>query len=365
MAAPPETLHKRLLDNLTTGVMVFDQELRLRYINLAAESLLEISGRQFGNCAISQIFVDADKDIEAIINALAREHSFTKRKTELRVAHGKKLLVDYTITPFPESGELRGLMEIQAMSYADRISREENLIATHETTRELVRGLAHEIKNPLGGIRGAAQLLASELPDASLADYTSVIIEEADRLHKLVDQLMGSRKLPEVTSLNIHQVLERVRNLIEAEVGNRRIEVHRNYDPSIPSVSGDFELLIQAVLNIVRNAVQALDSPNVNHGDGRIELKTRVLRNITIGSRHHRLTVRVDIIDNGPGIPEDMRETIFYPMISGRPEGSGLGLSIAHSVIHQHHGIIECNSRPDRTCFSIYLPIQDEDNGES
>lgn len=357
-------MHKRLLDNLTTGVIVLDGELRLCYLNLAAEGLLASSGRQLQGITLQDIFLGFDEDISDIRNALEESRSFTKRKTELYPAHGKPIIVDYTITPLVDFNEHRLLMEIQIMTHADRIRREEAMINTHETTRELVRGLAHEIKNPLGGIRGAAQLLAAELPNTELTDYTNVIIEEADRLRKLVDRLMGSGKLPEMRLLNIHEVLERVRNLIEAEVSNKDITLVRNYDPSIPPITGDFEQLIQAVLNIVSNAVQALESPHVKHRSGIIELRTRVVRNVTIGVNFHKLAARVDIVDNGPGIPDELMSTLFYPMISGRAEGTGLGLSIAHSIINQHKGIIECQSKPGRTSFSILIPVH-TDNGSA
>lgn len=353
-------LHKRLLDHLSTGIIVFDQKLRLSYINLAAESLLAISGRQFQSAWIGDIFLGAEQDIADISNARDSHHSFTRRRAELHLPQGRTIVVDYTITPLTDMEDAHILMEVQALNYAERISKEEALVSTHETTRELVRGLAHEIKNPLGGIRGAAQLLAGELPDSELTDYTNVIIEEADRLHKLVDRLVGSRKLPELRSINIHEVLERVRNLIEAEVQDKDIHIERNYDPSIPEIMADPEQLIQAVLNIVRNAMQALESPNVRHSTGTIELTTRVLRNVTIGSTFHRLAARVEIIDNGPGIPEDLIGSIFYPMISGRAEGTGLGLSIAHSIINQHGGMIECNSKPGHTRFAIFIPVADQ-----
>ncbi|MDP1930569.1 MAG: nitrogen regulation protein NR(II) [Gammaproteobacteria bacterium] len=352
-----DNLHRRLLDHLSTGVIVFDHELRLGYINLAAESILAISGRQVQGAWIGDIFLNSAQDIAEIRNAQTSNHSFTKRKTELTTLQNQTMSVDYTITPLTDMDDAHILMEIQAINYAERISKEEALISTHETTRELVRGLAHEIKNPLGGIRGAAQLLARELPDSDLTDYTNVIIEEADRLHKLVDRLVGSRKLPELKLVNIHEVLERVRSLIEAEVVDKDIRIERNYDPSIPDVMADSEQLIQAVLNIVRNAMQALESPNVRHNTGTIELTTRVLRNVTIGSVFHRLAARIEITDNGPGIPDDLIGSIFYPMISGRAEGTGLGLSIAHSIITQHKGMIECSSKPGKTRFAIFIPV--------
>jgi two-component system nitrogen regulation sensor histidine kinase GlnL len=359
-----DNLHKRLLDNLSTGVIVFDQELRLSYINLAAESTLAISGRQIYKAWIGDIFLGAAQDIADIQSAQNSHHSFTKRKAELTMLQGRTISVDYTITPLIDLEDAHILMEIQAINYAERISKEEALVSTHETTRELVRGLAHEIKNPLGGIRGAAQLLARELPEGELTDYTSVIIEEADRLHKLVDRLVGTRKPPELRAINIHEVAERVRSLIEVEVMDKDIRIERNYDPSIPDVMADSEQMIQAVLNIVRNAMQALESPNVRHSSGRILLTTRVLRNITIGSVFHRLAARIEVIDNGPGIPEDLIGSIFYPMISGRAEGTGLGLSIAHSIINQHKGMIECDSKPGHTRFAIYIPVAPNARGK-
>ncbi len=352
-------IHKRLLDNLSTSIIVFDDELKLSYINLAAESLLAISGRQIQNAWIGDIFHNAEQDIADITNAANTQHSFTKRRTDLQLPQGRTILVDYTITPLNETENMQVLMELYGLNYAERINKEEALVSTHETTRELVRGLAHEIKNPLGGIRGAAQLLARELPDSELTDYTNVIIEEADRLHNLVDRLVGSKKLPELQAINIHEVLERVRSLIEAEVADKDILIERNYDPSIPDVMADSEQLIQAVLNIVRNAMQALESPNVRHKTGTIMLTTRVLRNITIGAVFHRLAARIEIIDNGPGIPEELISSIFYPMISGRAEGTGLGLSIAHSIIKQHKGMIECSSKPGQTIFAIFIPVAD------
>jgi two-component system, NtrC family, nitrogen regulation sensor histidine kinase GlnL len=350
-------LCRRLLDSMATSVLLLDTKLRLQYLNIAAESLLAVSGRQLQNAFIGDIFVNAEQDVHDIRQACMLHHSFTKRKTQLQLSSGRMLQGDYTVTPLLDFNDVAILIEMQGTNYAERISRDENMISTHETTRELVRGLAHEIKNPLGGIRGAAQLLAAELPNSELTDYTNVIIEEADRLHKLVDRLVGSRKPMEFRKLNVHEVLERVRNLIEAEVRDRDITVERDYDPSIPELYGDSEQLIQAVLNIVRNAVQALESPQVKHSSGLIELKTRIMRNITIGTIFHKLVIRIEVIDNGPGVPPEIIDSIFFPMISGRADGTGLGLSIAHSIVNQHKGIIECKSQPGHTRFTTYLPV--------
>jgi len=350
-------VHKRLLDNLKTGVVMLDKDLRLLYLNVAAENLLEISVRKANMLFIGDVLIKAAEDIGEMQTALANSNSFTKRQAQLKLMHGKTVDVDYTITPFEENGERRALLEITSLEHSYRISREESLNSTHATTRELVRGLAHEIKNPLGGIRGAAQLLAAELNSEELSDYTNVIIEEADRLHKLVDRLVGSRQPLKMEPVNLHEVMERVRNLVEAEISGNGIELIRDYDPSIPTVLADSSQLIQAMLNIVRNAMQALFSPEVEHNLGRIYLRTRIIRNATIGAKFHRLAASIKIIDNGPGIKPEMIDSIFYPMISGRAEGTGLGLSITHSIVNQHKGVIECESRPGATCFTVILPV--------
>jgi two-component system nitrogen regulation sensor histidine kinase GlnL len=349
--------YKRLLDNLKTGVVLLDSELRVLYLNVAAQNLLDTSDRKANQLFIGDVFNDAAQEIEEMRKALANASGFTKYKVELQIMHGKNIIVDYTINPFEFNGESRALLELNSLEHSHRISREENLNSAHATTRELVRGLAHEIKNPLGGIRGAAQLLAQEIASDDLADYTNVIIEEADRLHNLVDRLVGSRKPFDFQDTNIHEVLERVKSLVEAEIKDGRIELTTDYDPSIPTVRADSEQLIQAMLNIVRNAMQSLSSPHVEHDLGEILLRTRILRNVTIGSIFHRLAASIEVIDNGPGIPPEMIDSIFYPMISGRADGTGLGLSITNGIINQHKGLLECDSKPGKTKFSVALPI--------
>lgn len=334
-----------------------DKDLRLLFLNVAAENLLDISVRKASQLFIGDVFIKAAEDIGEMQTALTNNNSFTKRQAQFSLMHGKTVDVDYTITPFDENGESRALLEISSLEHSYRISREESLNSTHATTRELVRGLAHEIKNPLGGIRGAAQLLAGELNSEELGDYTDVIIQEADRLHDLVDRLVASKQPLQMQPTNIHEVLERVRSVVAAEISGNGIDLVRDYDPSIPEVLADSSQLIQAMLNIVRNAMQALISPKVDHSLGRIYLKTRIVRNATIGARFHRLVASIKIIDNGPGIKPEIMDSIFYPMISGRADGTGLGLSITHSIINQHSGLIECESRPGATCFTVLLPI--------
>jgi two-component system, NtrC family, nitrogen regulation sensor histidine kinase GlnL len=355
-----DNVHKRLLDFLKTGVVLLDGNLRLLYINMAAEALLGISNKKANQLFIGDIIVNAEKDIGEMQTALVKSSSFTKRKAELQVSNDKTLFVDYTLNPIEISGETQALLEINSLEHSQRISREESLHSAHTTTRELVRGLAHEIKNPLGGIRGAAQLLAQEIATGELIDYTNVIIEEADRLHNLVDRLVGSRKPPELKEINIHEVLERVRSLVSAEISGNGIKLAYDYDPSIPSIVADAEQMIQAMLNIVRNAMQSLSSPDIDHELGEIMLRSRIVRNVTIGSKFHRLAASLDVIDNGPGIPTDMIDTIFYPMISGRPDGTGLGLPITHGIINQHSGMIEVESKPGNTKFSVLIPISNQ-----
>ncbi len=345
-------IYKHLADTLNTAVVVVTPELLIDYINPSAEALLAVSKDSVSKHPFSELFRDADSITEALVSAVSANHHFTSRRTRLTLAGGSKITVDYSVTPL--GGDNGLLIEVQPLDRLLRISREERLISSQATTRNLVRGMAHEIKNPLGGIRGAAQLLARELPSPELEEYTNIIIDEADRLRNLVDRMLGPHQMPDVQTLNIHQVLERVATIISAETPS--LPLIRDYDPSIPDIEGDQELLIQAVLNITRNAMQALTSPE-QANDAQLTLRTRIQRHFTIGKTHHALICRLDVIDNGPGIPEELIGNIFYPMISGRAEGTGLGLSISQTLITQHQGLVECESQPGNTQFSIYLPL--------
>ncbi|MDV7211176.1 PAS/PAC sensor signal transduction histidine kinase [Azotobacter beijerinckii] len=350
-----DSLHRLLLDNLTTATILLDGELRLEYMNPAAEMLLAVSGQRSHGQFISELFTESPEALISLRQAVAEAHPFTKREAQLTSLTGKTQTVDYAVTPVINRGQTLLLLEVYPRDRLLRITKEEAQLSKQETTKLLVRGLAHEIKNPLGGIRGAAQLLARELPDEALQDYTNVIIEEADRLRNLVDRMLGSNKLPSLAMTNIHEVLERVCSLVVAE-SEGRIVLVRDYDPSIPELLIDREQMIQAVLNIVRNAMQALAGQS-DLRLGRILLRTRTLRQFTIGHVRHRLVCQVEIVDNGPGIPADLQETMFYPMVSGRPDGTGLGLAITQNIISQHQGLIECDSHPGHTRFSIYLPL--------
>ncbi|WP_437270256.1 nitrogen regulation protein NR(II) [Stutzerimonas balearica] len=351
-----DALQRLLLENLTTATLLLNARLRLEYMNPAAEMLLAVSGQRSHGQFISELFTESPEALSALRQAVAEAHPFTKREATLTSVSGQTLTVDYAVTPIPTQQETMLLLEVLPRDRLLRITKDEAQLSTQETTKLLVRGLAHEIKNPLGGIRGAAQLLARELPDEHLKDYTEVIIEEADRLRNLVDRMLGSNKLPSLAMTNIHEVLEHVASLIEAESQGRLILV-RDYDPSIPEVLMDREQMIQALLNIMRNAMQAL-AGQTEFGLGRLTLRTRTLRQFTIGHVRHRLVARIEIIDNGPGIPAELQNTLFYPMVSGRPDGTGLGLAITQNIISQHQGLIECESHPGHTAFSIFLPLE-------
>lgn len=354
--------YKILLDNLTTAIIVADDQLHLVYMNLACEELLKISLNHLRGSSIQNLYHEIhnhenSKSLEKAAQTLKNDSLYTKRRALWRLTNNETITVDYTVTPLLEANQI--LFEIQPLDRLLQISREETLIASQSTTRNLLRGLAHEVKNPLGGIRGAAQLLEKELEEISddpdLKDYTNVIIAESDRLRNLVDRMLGPRQPIDFIDVNIHETLERVISLIYAETKGS-ITLDRNYDPSIPDIKGDLELLIQALLNIVRNATQALNSQPDNKAKT-ITISTRIQRQFTIGRKFYPLVACITITDNGPGIPIDIIEDIFYPMISGRAEGTGLGLSISQQLINQHKGLIECESELGNTHFSIYIPL--------
>lgn len=362
----PAHTHKKILESLSNSVLLLNHRLEVVYLNPAAEMLLEISGSRLRGAPIQELFLDSREAFETMRESLLTGHPYTKREAQLHLHTGNNVCVDYSVSPIQLEKEESLLLELSTRDRLIRISREEEMLAQRETSRMLVRGLAHEIKNPLGGIRGAAQLLDRELHDPSLQEYTRIIIEESDRLRNLVDRMLGPNQFVQAKPTNIHEVLERVHNLISVE-SSSRIALIRDYDPSIPEFNGDKEKLIQAFLNITRNAMQALMSEEncQRKSPPRITIQTRALRQFTLGHKRHRLVCRVAIIDNGPGIPQDMLQTIFYPMVSGRPDGTGLGLSIAQSIIGQHRGLVECESQPGNTSFIIYIPLEQRDAGNS
>jgi two-component system nitrogen regulation sensor histidine kinase GlnL len=343
-----------ILDNISTGILALDNKLQVTSLNAAGQALLETSeARCIGHHA-DKLVLRPRELLQSLEQVLATNSPQTSRSICLALPSGQEIHVDLLVTPVAEEQGATGLLvEIVAVDRLRRINREEGMLHAQETTRAVIRGLAHEIKNPLGGVRGAAQLLARELPNEDLKEYTRIIIQEADRLRDLVDRLLGPNQQLDPQPQNIHEALEHVRNLIEAESGNKA-SIIRDYDPSLPDFPYDKAQLIQALLNIMRNALQAADSSQ----QCEIILRSRSQRQYTVGAKRHRLVCRVDIIDNGSGIPEEMLHAVFAPMVTGRADGTGLGLSIAQSIITRHGGALECDSEPGNTRFTFYLPME-------
>lgn len=354
----PAAFYRRILDHLADAVLLFDEGLRLLYLSSSGEMMFGVSARQVqGSRVLSILFPEGQLTAEDFKHVTESGISLTKRNLVVAQLH-RSFTVNVTVTPLFDGKKPGVLVQVQQVDRHLRISMGEQLLAQQNAAKMLLRGLAHEIKNPLGGLRGAAQLLDRELDDAELREYTSIIIEESDRLQSLLDRMLAPNKPPRKSPLNIHRVLERIRQLVQAEAPPA-VSIVRDYDPSIPDILGDADQLIQAMLNIVRNALQAVGK------NGEIVLRTRVHRQVTIGTRRSKLAIRVDIVDSGPGIDPELLNQIFYPMVTGRADGTGLGLSIAQSLINQHGGLVECSSSPGCTVFSIFLPLEKENEERS
>lgn len=341
------------LELLSTAVLALDTQQRVAYANSAAENLLATSRRGLMGEPLSELMVVTGTLQQALVNAVHNNWSYTGQNVQLRRDDEELLHLNCTVTPLhaDQASDICLLLELQPIDQQLKASREERLLQQQQANRELIRNLAHEIKNPLGGIRGAAQLLEHELNNPSLREYTQVIVKEADRLQDLMQRLLSPHRAMQPAPVNIHEILERVRSLLMAEYP-QTLAVQRDYDTSLPDLVGDREQLIQVVLNIARNAAQAMG------GQGQILLRTRVVRQVTLAKRRYRLAMEVQVEDNGPGIPEDIRERMFYPLVSGREGGSGLGLTLAQSFVQQHSGTIECTSQPGCTCFFIRFPLE-------
>ena len=325
-------------------MVVVDRALHARYLNPAAEALFALSARAAtGEPAVGWI---PELVLARVARTIDEGEPWMARELPLVTGGLRRAIVDVAVSP---SGD-RAVLEFSGLDRYLRISREDALATQQETAQSLVRGLAHEIKNPLGGIRGAAQLLERRLDDPSLREYTRVVIGEADRLGALVDALLGPDRAPTRTETNVHEVTEQVAALVASEYG--RIEIKREYDPSLPPIAADRDQLAQALLNLVRNAAQALA------GAGVVSLRTRLERSVTIRGVRHRHVVCVDVVDAGPGIPAARQASIFLPLVTTRGEGNGLGLPIAQTIAARHGGLIECTSEPGETVFTMLLPVE-------
>lgn len=337
-----------IVEHQHSAILLLNTSLAITYANPASEQLLGLSIRQLQGAKLLQLLQFSSIKQAKLQESLQTGQGFTDVEVSL-VLDGHELVVDLACTPIFDANEYL-LLELKPVSQQKRLTQELYQHNQQLAAKELVRGLAHEIKNPLGGLRGAAQLLEKELPSLELKEYTQIIIEQADRLRNLVDRLLGPQR-PGVHSVhNLHIVLEKVRQLVCLNLPDN-ICLVRDYDPSIPDIEMDPEQLQQAFLNILQNAVQAL----VNGGE--VQLITRTVHHVVIHGIHHKLAAEIKVIDNGPGIPEALRDTLFYPMVTGKADGTGLGLSIAQNLIDQHKGRIECASWPGRTEFTLVIPI--------
>jgi two-component system, NtrC family, nitrogen regulation sensor histidine kinase GlnL len=349
----PESRYQAL-DLLATLVAVVDGQGAVLWSNAALEDLLGMSRRTITGVPRGEWLAAPELLQNALASAGGNEYALIRYDDLLRRPGQEPMHMHLLVAPADESG--RFLVELLPLEQQARLEREQRLLEQAQANKELIRNLAHEIKNPLGGIRGAAQLLELELDNKQLTEYTQVIIHEADRLQSLVDRLLAPHRRPHVVGdVNIHEVCERVRSLIMAEFP-RGLRVVRDYDTSIPEFRGDREQLIQAVLNIAHNAAQAL-ADRIAAGDAQISFRTRVGRQVTFGKQRYRLALELHVIDNGPGVPDSIKDRIFFPLVSGRDGGSGLGLTLAQTFVQQHHGLIECESVPGQTDFKILIPL--------
>jgi len=334
------------LELLATAVVALDARFVVRYANPAAENLLATGAKSLIGQPFLALFAER-KALERSLGEARETHwDYSAQTVSYQRAGREPLALSCSVTRI-DGGELALLAELRPIEQQLRHAREERLLFEQQANRELIRNLAHEIKNPLGGLRGSAQLLERELEKPELREYTQVIIQEADRLQSLMDRMLTPHRTPRVEPLSIHEVLERVRSLVKAEFG---VDIERDYDPSLPPLAGDRELLIQALLNIARNAAQV--------GSHSIVFKTRAIRQLTILRQRHRLALELQVIDDGPGVPEEIQDRIFNPLVSGREGGTGLGLSLAQTYVQYHQGVIECESRPGRTTSRILLPLR-------
>ena len=340
-----------LLKSQNTAIMVVTDALAIDYLNPAAEALLKTSNVRASGREVMELLGPQSGLAPVLDKAVTDGETYTLREMTLSVpSEGETMLVDCTISPLIHDGTCGLLLELWRVDNLVKLARDSWRAERQQATREMIRGLAHEIKNPLGGLRGAAQLLERELPSEELAEFTTIITQEADRLSNLVDRMTAPYREVSQEWLNPHEILEHVYKLVLAEAGDR-LKVERDYDPSLPDIYGERDGLTQVILNIVRNAAQAIS------GTGRIVIRTRIGRRQSIGGRVFRQAIRIEICDDGPGVSSDLVDKLFFPMVTGRADGTGLGLSIAQEIVSRHQGTIEFTSQPGETCFLVLLPV--------
>ena len=351
----PEREAQTTLDRLNTAVLTCDDQLRVVTMNSAGEAMFGLSVKQAYQRPLAALLpVDSEPLLQPVAKAQCTQQPVTAHDIPLMTCGGTLIKVDFTVTPLTAVGGDGVIIELSQVGGFLNIARNQNREDQYNASRDVMRGLAHEIKNPLGGLRGAAQLLERKISDRNVTEYTSIIIREADRLADLVDRMMGSYSPIDHRPVNVHELLEHVCKLIQVEARDG-ITIKQDYDPSLPGLCGDRDQLVQAILNIALNGVEAM-----NH-KGEIIFRTRIERSAYTGGQWHRCVIKVDIEDNGPGIPEHMQQRIFYPMVSGRAEGVGLGLTISQDIVNKHQGSIQLQSEPGHTCFSLLLPFDTSD----
>lgn len=341
--------YESLINNITTAVVLLDEELHIKFMNPAAESLFARSAAQIIDLPFYLLWGVCWFDDELFKKVIVEQTSLSYKEVDAVLCDGRSTVLDVAASYFSNHEHGCLLLEFRQVVNQKRLEQETHQHAQHSVAQELIRGLAHEIKNPLGGIRGAAQLLEKQLPDDAFKEFTQMIIEQSDRLRNLVDRLLGPNTPPKFNCNNIHRVLEKVMTILNAEHAD--VKFVRDYDPSIPELWIDDDKMLQVMLNIARNGVQALK------GKGNITFKTRVDRQCMIHGVRHALVAKINISDNGPGVPPELMDTLFYPMVTGRDNGTGLGLSIAQNLVELHKGKIEVSSQPGATTFCIYLPV--------
>ena len=355
----PQLLNlENLLDNLSTAVLLLDEKFDIQYANHAAQSVFDRGFNLLVGCSIYQYIVHSTLDLDRFTASTQNGEAFSDSEVQISFADGRHTLADVSATHMVEADGKKILLEIRLIQQQKRISQDTHQWAQQQAARELIRGLAHEIKNPLGGIRGAAQLLEKELVSADQKEFTAVIIEQSDRLTNLVDRLLGPNTRPNFRWQNIHQVIEKICTLVSLDLSHN-IKIIRDYDPSIPDINIDQDMIQQAALNIVRNSVQVLTENNTI--DAQIRIVTRIERHVIIHGVTFPLCAKIQLIDNGPGIPTELKDTLFYPMVTSKKQGTGLGLSISQTLIGHHRGKIEVDSWPGNTEFTLYLPIDKKD----
>jgi len=346
------TIINAMFDNMVTSIILVDQSFVVKANNQAAEQLFELGTKRILGSHLASLYQHLSSKQVLLKQALTTNQGFTDNLATLVCHDLRRITVDLCVTPIFYQGEQHLILELRQVDQQQRISTEMQQITQQQLAKDLVKGLAHEIKNPLGGLRGAAQLLHRQLDDEN-REYTQMIIEQADRLNNLVERLLGPNKHHQHSLHNIHKILETIITLMSFELP-AGITIERDYDPSIPDIMLDAEQIQQALLNILQNAIQALGNT------GHIKIVTRIANQVTINGKRHRLVLDIKIIDDGPGIPPELKNTLFYPMVTGRAEGTGLGLSITQTLIQQHQGRVDFLSAPGKTEFNVTIPVQND-----